>query len=107
MVFNFVSYSIVCIVLLVLLLLLIFVGSISELKFNRLGILSSIFFTSFLACANEEIGWRGFALPKLQVNYNTLYSSVILGIIWGFWHFPLFFILPGTGQFTNRLTQTK
>jgi membrane protease YdiL (CAAX protease family) len=57
-------------------------------------VLSSIFFSSFLACANEEFGWRGFALPKLQTNYHALYSSAILGVICGFWHFPLFFIQP-------------
>ncbi len=37
----------------------------------------------------EEIGWRGFALPRLQYRYSPLFASLILGIIWTVWHLPL------------------
>lgn len=37
----------------------------------------------------EEIGWRGFALPRLQHLYSPLVGTLILGIIWTFWHLPL------------------
>lgn len=40
----------------------------------------------------EEFGWRGYILPKLQSKLNPIYSSIILGIFWSFWHLPLFFI---------------
>lgn len=39
----------------------------------------------------EEFGWRGFALPRLQEKWNPILASVIIGLIWGFWHLPQFF----------------
>lgn len=38
----------------------------------------------------EEIGWRGYVLPRLQAKYDGLASSLILGVIWGFWHLPIY-----------------
>ena len=36
----------------------------------------------------EELGWRGFMLPRLQDKHSALGSSIILGIVWGLWHLP-------------------
>lgn len=47
----------------------------------------------------EEFGWRGYALDRLQARYNALKSSIILGIIWALWHSPLFFITEATIQY--------
>lgn len=38
----------------------------------------------------EEPGWRGFALPLLQKRYSPLRSSLLLAVVWAFWHWPLF-----------------
>jgi uncharacterized protein len=50
-----------------------------------------VFLSTFLygGPMGEESGWRGFALPRLQHQFDPLRSSVILGVIWGVWHFPL------------------
>lgn len=45
----------------------------------------------------EELGWRGFALPRLLENHGALFASLLIGVIWACWHLPLFAV-PGTGS---------
>jgi membrane protease YdiL (CAAX protease family) len=47
--------------------------------------------------AGEEIGWRGYALPRLAARVGLGVGSLILGAMWAGWHLPLFF-LPDTGS---------
>lgn len=51
-----------------------------------------IILTSIIFGGLEEVGWRGFLQSKLQSRINLLVTAVIIGIIWGLWHIPLFFI---------------
>ncbi|HZO73142.1 MAG TPA: CPBP family intramembrane glutamic endopeptidase [Ktedonobacteraceae bacterium] len=49
-------------------------------------------FQLFMSPLFEEPGWRGFALPRLQASKGALKGSLILGVFWAGWHFPLFLI---------------
>lgn len=59
--------------------------------------LSPIFWLSLIGvnlitgATGEEAGWRGFALPRLQKKFSPLKASLILGLVWNFWHLPLWF----------------
>lgn len=61
-------------------------------------LIASLFFGQLvfsLPTANfqEELGWRGFALPRLQQRYGPVVGSIILGTLHSLWHLPLFFTL--------------
>jgi membrane protease YdiL (CAAX protease family) len=43
-----------------------------------------------LGGAWEEPGFRGYALPRLQIGRSALYAGLILGVLWSFWHLPFF-----------------
>jgi membrane protease YdiL (CAAX protease family) len=43
----------------------------------------------------EEVGWRGFALPRLLARRSPLASSLVLGVLWGFWHLA-YALAPGS-----------
>jgi membrane protease YdiL (CAAX protease family) len=48
----------------------------------------------FVLVIGEELGWRGFAQPELEKHVSPLVAAILLGVLWGFWHLPNFFI-PG------------
>jgi membrane protease YdiL (CAAX protease family) len=63
-------------------------------------------FISFMSGPwSEEFGWRGYALDRILKPLGIASGSVVLGVIWGVWHLPLFF-MPATwhGQIGFALT---
>jgi uncharacterized protein len=41
------------------------------------------------------VGWRGFALPRLQQRLDALWAALVLGVIWALWHLPELISDPG------------
>lgn len=52
----------------------------------------------------EEFGWRGYALDKLQKEFSAVKSSAILGVIWLIWHFPLYLIPEAGAQYQQLIS---
>lgn len=51
--------------------------------------LLALFVNNLIMLTGEELGWRGYALPRLQTRFSALASGLVLGILWGLWHLPL------------------
>jgi membrane protease YdiL (CAAX protease family) len=56
------------------------------------GDFSAISLALAVLIVGEEIGWRGFALPRLMETRSPLAASLIVGVLWAFWHLPNFLI---------------
>ena len=73
----------------------VLLGGPTSVEFGGLSVLNLILFALIVG---EELGWRGYALPKLLARRSALTASLILGTLWGAWHLPTFFV-PGAPQY--------
>jgi uncharacterized protein len=60
-----------------------------------LGIGAALLSTIIIVGLFEEVGWRGFALPRLQRRHDALWAALVLGVIWASWHLPELISDPG------------
>lgn len=73
-------------------------GTLPQMQFSPWFIpIAFVYILIFMGPLGEEAGWRGFALNKMLGYLSPLKAAVLLGVIWSFWHLPLFFI-NGTTQ---------
>ena len=71
------------------------VPAASLLDFSFPAVISGLFFTLIQGPAGEETGWRGFLLPEVEKKFGVVKGSLLVSIIWAFWHAPIWFL--GTG----------
>lgn len=64
-------------------------------EFPQFSLLAFFVYNLLFFGFGEEVGWRGFVLPRLQNLSSPLVASIVLTLFWALWHLPLFFYRPG------------
>ena len=92
---------------LVILFLVIYFGIGCLLNDFKLGMPIYLQFLLVIATlfggGNEEAGWRMILQPELEKKFNFNISTLITGVIWWLWHFPIFYIKGSPNETLNYL----
>lgn len=57
---------------------------------NKVSLVLSSIVLGIIVAVLEELGWTGFVTPRLRLRYGILTTGLVMGLLWGVWHFPLF-----------------
>ena len=68
------------------------------------GLVAFLYIVVFGGPLFEEPGWRGFALPRMQTRWGPLVGTVMLGVLWGAWHFTEYLTAPDFAATNGGLT---
>ena len=71
------------------------VSVISLLNFSNEVVIPTLFFILIQGPSGEETGWRGYLQPAIEEKFGVVKGSLMVGLIWAFWHAPIWFL--GTG----------
>lgn len=102
---NILDFAIPLIIQLLIIFIAIFCvlhidnGSVKTIKFIDTSKLPQLFIANILyGPMGEELGWRSYAVNELQKKHSPLVASLIIGFLWGLWHFPLWFMSGYSGR---------
>ncbi len=82
--------------LLAVILAVPFGESFPGFDFPGVRVLPVVLVATFFALG-EELGWRGFALPRLELRFNMLIAGLVVGLLWWAWHLPEALAGPSAG----------
>jgi len=83
------------IVSLAVLWILGFIGDAPTESVFPLGMAPILLLMFFIMALGEEVGWTGYAYDPMEERWNASRASIILGIIWATWHFPIYIFAGG------------
>lgn len=70
---------------------------VDQWSFSASVVINAALMSLLTGASGEECGWRGYLLPHFMEKKGCIQSCILVGIIWGFWHLPLWLISGYSG----------